>query len=136
MADQGDTPGRRLLVIERAYRGALETQFADVLYLARELNRQLGGVDVLLRGLAVTFAAADTRPAPAVRVGHDTLDTLPSPRDSVRSLLEHGAGVFVDAADLAHFEAGPGWLQPGVRRAGGPDAPGLDWSAYRDVFFV
>ncbi|WP_431774993.1 hypothetical protein [Streptomyces cucumeris] len=131
-----DNPGRRrLLIVERAYRGALETQFADVLYLALELNRQQNGADILLRGLAVTCAAADTRPAPSLVVGRRTLDTLPDPRDSVRSLLENGATVWAEEADLALFETGPHWLQPGVRRAGGAD-PLPDWSAYRSVHFL
>ncbi|MFI9152074.1 hypothetical protein [Streptomyces sp. NPDC053367] len=126
---------RRLLIIERAYRGAVETQFADVLYLARELNRQQNGTDILLRGLAVTCAAADPRPAPAVVVGRRKLDTLPDPRDSVRSLLENGATVWAEEADLALFETGPAWLQPRVRRAG-PADPLPDWSTYRSVYFL
>ncbi|MEU6479402.1 hypothetical protein ABZ858_21415 [Streptomyces sp. NPDC047017] len=126
---------RRLLIIERAYRGCLETQFADVLYLALELNRQQGGCDILLRGLAVTCAAADSRPVPAVVVGRHRLDTLPDPRDSVRTLLGNGATVWAEEADLALFETGPGWLQPAVRRAG-PADPLPDWSAYRGVHFL
>ncbi|MFB7668830.1 hypothetical protein ACFC1R_33735 [Kitasatospora sp. NPDC056138] len=126
---------RRLLIIERAYRGALETQFADVLYLARELNRQQGGTDILLRGLAVTYAAAGAGPAPAVTVGSRKLETLPAPRDSVQSLLDHGATVWAEEVDLAAFETGPHWLRPGVRRAG-PADPLPDWSSYRGVYFL
>ncbi|MFC7617397.1 hypothetical protein ACFQV2_32245 [Actinokineospora soli] len=39
-----------LAIVERAYRGAVEKQFFDALYLAVELHRQLGGMDLLLRG--------------------------------------------------------------------------------------
>ncbi|MFD3875217.1 hypothetical protein [Streptomyces sp. NPDC058623] len=126
--------GRRLLIIERAYRGSVETQFADVLYLARELNRQQGGLDILLRGLAVTFAAADPVRARPVRIGRRDLDTLPDPREALRTLLADGAGVWAEESDLARFETGPHWVLPGVRRAA-PDGP-PDWSAYRGVHFL
>ncbi|MEI5034534.1 hypothetical protein RB201_22920 [Streptomyces sp. S1A(2023)] len=126
---------RRLLIIERAYRGALETQFADVLYLARELNRQQGGTDILLRGLAVTYAAAGSRPAPVMLAGSRKIDTLPDPRESVRTLIEEGAVIWAEEDDLALFETGPDWLLPAVRR-GGPADPLPDWSAYRGVYFL
>ncbi|MGW3298345.1 hypothetical protein [Streptomyces rubiginosohelvolus] len=126
---------RRLLIIERAYRGALETQFADVLYLARELNRQQGGTDILLRGLAVTYAAAGARPAPAVVAGGRTVDTLPDPRRSVRTLIEEGAVIWAEEDDIALFATGPDWLLPGVRR-GGPSNALPAWSTYRGVYFL
>ncbi|MCX4693191.1 hypothetical protein [Streptomyces sp. NBC_01408] len=125
---------RRLLVIERAYRGAVETQFADVLYLARELNRQQGGVDILLRGLAVTFAAAGPVPRAALRIGRRELDTLPAPREALRVLLAEDARVWAEESDLARFETGPDWVLPGVRRAGPAGRP--DWTAYQGVHFL
>ncbi|MFF4368004.1 hypothetical protein [Streptomyces sp. NPDC001594] len=130
------TTGRRLLVVERAYRGSVETQFADVLYLARELNRQQGGLDVLLRGLAVTFATAadDDAPARTVRIGRIDLDTLPDPRASLRTLLAEGAGVWAEEADLAGLGTAPDRLLPGVRRARPDSRP--DWSAYQGVHFL
>ncbi|MFD5418016.1 hypothetical protein ACFWJT_08295 [Streptomyces sp. NPDC127069] len=129
------TTGRRLLVVERAYRGSVETQFADVLYLARELNRQQDGLDILLRGLAVTFATADDdAPARTLRIGRIDLDTLPDPRASLRTLLAEGAGVWAEEADLTGLGTAPDRLLPGVRRARPDSRP--DWSAYQGVHFL
>ncbi|MCM2387936.1 hypothetical protein [Streptomyces albipurpureus] len=126
--------GRRLLIIERAYRGSVETQFADVLYFVRELNRQQGGMDILLRGLAVTFAAAHPAPVPALRIAGRRLDTLPDPRETIRTLVSEGAGVWAQDSALAEFETGPDWLQKGVRRAS--DATFPDWAGYLSVHFL
>jgi len=117
---------RYLAVVERGYRGSVETQFADVLYLVRELNRQFGGLDLSLRGLAVTYAVAAAPVAPAVGV-----DALPDPRASLRTLLDEGVAVTVADADLA--AAGlPGDvpLLPGVVRGA------ARWSDYRAVWFL
>ncbi|GHJ36848.1 hypothetical protein [Streptomyces sp. TS71-3] len=127
--------GRRLAVIERAYRGAIETQFADVLYLVRELNRQLGGLDLLLRGLAVTYAV-EAAPVPAVRVGGGELDTLPDPRRSMATLLDEGVGVRVDARDLAALDpAGSSRLMPGAELIDGSRAA-LLWPQYAEVLYL
>ncbi|GAA2244880.1 hypothetical protein GCM10010232_34890 [Streptomyces amakusaensis] len=126
--------GRRLLIIERAYRGGVETQFADVLYFARELNRQQGGLDILLRGLAVTFAAADPAPTPVIHLAGRELDTLPDPRAAVRTLLAEGAGIWAQDGELERLGAGPGWLLEGVRPTS--DAAFPDWPGYRSVHFL
>ncbi|WP_026424624.1 hypothetical protein [Actinokineospora inagensis] len=117
---------RYLAIVERGYRGSVETQFADVLYLVRELNRQLDGLDLSLRGLAVTYAVT-ADPVPPV-VG---LDTLPDPRASLRTLLDEGVTVTVTDDDLA--AAGlPGDVQllPGVVRGA------ARWTDYRAVWFL
>ena len=104
-----------LLIVERAYRGAVETQFADVLYFVRELSRQSGGADLALRGLAASYAV-DTSFVPAIRIAGRTLGTLTDPRQGVRDLMADGVGVWVEEPDLAAL--GPqaaGRLLPGVR---------------------
>lgn len=63
MPDQDIPGGAQVLgIVERAYRGAVEKQFFDVLYMSVELHRQLGGMDILLRGPAVTCALRGRRP--------------------------------------------------------------------------
>ncbi|MEU1944107.1 hypothetical protein ABZ554_17085, partial [Streptomyces sp. NPDC020125] len=74
MGDQA----RWLVIVEKAYRGSIETQYADVLYCVPDLHRQSGGCDVALRGPAVGYAL-DTGPRPTLRLGNRTLDTLPHP---------------------------------------------------------
>lgn len=118
--------GRYLAVVERGYRGAVETQFADVLYLVRELNRQLGGLDLSLRGLAATYAVTAAPPDPVVGV-----DTLPDPRASLRTLLAEGVTVSVADADLEALGLpGDVPLLPGVVRGA------ARWSDYRAVWFL
>src|SRR5262245_45591039 len=125
---------RYLAIIERGYRGSVETQFADVLYLVRELNRQLGGMDIVLRGLSVTYAVGAS--VPRLQVAGRHLDTLPDPRAALRTLLEEGVGVCVEAADLNALgltkEDG---LLPGVEYASWDDTA-LRWSSYADVWFL
>ena len=123
-----------LAIIERGYRGSAETQFADVLYLVRELNRQLGGLDLVLRGLAVTYAGSGS--VPSIQVADRTLDTLPDPRESLRTLIAEGVGVCVEEADLhALGLTKDDCLLEGVELASW-DKAALRWSEYRDVWFL
>lgn len=124
-----------LAIMERAYRGAVEKQFFDALYLAVELHRQLGGLDVLLRGPAVTYAAAGARVG-AIRVGGRTVDTLTDPRADLVRLQGAGVGVWVERPDLAPFGVdGPGALLPGVRVAEEGELA-RRWDEYRMVCFL
>jgi hypothetical protein len=85
--------------VERAYRGGLEKQFFDALYMVVELHRQLGGVDILLRGPAVTYAIRHGEEAP-VQVGRRLVNTLTDPRRDLGMLLDRGVRVMVEEADL------------------------------------
>lgn len=124
---------RCLAIVERAYRGAAETQFADVLYLLRELNRQLGGLDLVLRGLAVSYAVAG--PMPALQVGGRKLDTLPDPSTSLATLIAEGVGVRVESADLYALGLTKNdGLLPGVQCTAWDEA--LRWNEYHNVWFL
>ncbi|MBW5483239.1 hypothetical protein [Streptomyces bambusae] len=125
--------GRVLAIIERGYRGALEKQFFDELYLATELHRQLGGLDILLRGSAVGYAV-DAGPVPAVRLGNRTVDTLTDPRAGLKTLLAAGVGVLVEEPDIATLGAARPLVE-GVRlTAAGETA--ARWIDYRMVVFL
>ncbi|MFE0106743.1 hypothetical protein [Streptomyces sp. NPDC059009] len=133
MDHQHQVEGRVLAIVERGYRGALEKQFFDELYLATELHRQLGGLDILLRGTAVTYAL-DTGPMPALRIGNRTVDTLTDPRQGLRTLLAAGVGIWVEAAALAAL----GSLRPlveGVRLAAEGELAAR-WGEYRQICFL
>jgi hypothetical protein len=125
---------RTLAIVERAYRGSAETQFADVLYLLRELNRQLGGVDVALRGLGATYALAAGE-APSMRVGERELATLPDPRRSLATLLDEGVAVLVEEPDLAALGATTDRVLPGVQCLPAGEVTAL-WPEYRAVWFA
>ena len=81
-------------------RGAIEDQFADVLYFVHGLHRQSGGVELALRGAAAGFAVQADRP-PALRVAGRLLDTLPDPRRSVQLLLDDGVAVWAEEPMLS-----------------------------------
>lgn len=123
-----------LAILERAYRGAVEKQFFDSLCLAVELHRQLGGLDLLLCGPAVSYALR-AAPPPALRLGDRVLDTLSDPRADLRRLLAAGVRVWVREPDLAALGlAGGDRLLDGVRLA--PAGLAARWPDYRTVFYL
>ncbi|MEU9113899.1 hypothetical protein AB0D04_19475 [Streptomyces sp. NPDC048483] len=135
MSHQDDGGKRTLAIVERAYRGALEKQFFDELYLAVELHRQLGGLDLLLRGQAVTYAVR-TEPVPALRIGTRTLDTLSDPRRDLTVLLDAGVRVSAEESALAAYAPhGRDRLLPGVQTAADGELA-LRWPDYRMVCFL
>ena len=123
-----------LLIVERAYRGAVEDQFADVLYFVHGLHRQSGGVELALRGAAAGFAVQPDRP-PALRVAGRPLDTLPDPRRSVQRLLDDGVAVWTEEPDLLALGAtAPARLIPGVRCLAAHELVAR-WPGYARVWF-
>jgi hypothetical protein len=127
-------PAAALAIVERAYRGAVEKQFFDSLCLAVELHRQLGGLDLVLCGPAVSYALP-AGPPPALRFGDRVLDTLPDPRAAVRRLLAAGVRVWVCEPDLAALGlTGTGRLLDGVEPA--PADLAARWADYRTVFYL
>ncbi|MFE2185643.1 hypothetical protein ACFXB5_34825, partial [Streptomyces sp. NPDC059455] len=74
------------------------------------------------------------RAAP-LRIAGRTLDTLPDPRRLLRQLLDDGATVFVEEADLSALGArARERLLPGVRRVAGAELVSR-WSDYARVWF-
>ncbi|WP_156727255.1 hypothetical protein [Streptomyces apocyni] len=135
MTDQ-ESGARVLAIVERGYRGALEKQFFDELYLATELHRQLGGLDILLRGPAVTYGLRADR-VPPLRIGNRTVDTVSDPRPGLRALLEAGVTVWADEPDLAALGAAgnPDRLIEGVRIARDGELA-VRWPEYDMVCFL
>ncbi|MEU9375622.1 hypothetical protein AB0D94_17830 [Streptomyces sp. NPDC048255] len=126
---------RALAIIERGYRGAVETQFSDELYCAFLFHRHLGGLDVLLRGSAVTYAARAGR-TPHLRLGNRDLTTLNEPRQGLGVLLDSGVGVWAEESDLRlHGLTGEESLLAGVRTAAA-GSTALRWAGYRAVFYL
>jgi hypothetical protein len=125
--------GSLLLVIERGYRGAVEVQFSDLLYVALGLDSQFGGVDLVLRGSAVGYAV-DAGPPPPVCAGGHRID-VPDPRRALRELLASGRRVWVDATDLARAGFGRDRLIDAVVVA---DTTKLttEWPNYQGVWFL
>jgi hypothetical protein len=122
-------------IVERAHRGAVEKQFFDGLYLAAELHRQLGGLEILLRGAAAGCAARTATVEP-LRFGGCVVGTLSDPADGVRRLLADGVAVWVEEPDLVALGlAGDGRLWDGVRTVPA-GALAARWAEFRMVFFL
>jgi hypothetical protein len=105
-------PGH-LVVVERAYRGTVEQQYAHVLWLVHGLHTQ-SPLTVLLRGPAAVYAlaAADNG---AAEVGGIPWGTGPDYQAAVGRLQDDGADVYVSAASLADLGVATVALLPGVR---------------------
>lgn len=104
-----------------------------MLYLAREKRRQLGCLDIALRGLAVTFAVA-TDSAPRLELGGRRV-AGPDPRASILTMMGDGATVSVDAGDLRALGLSADRLLPGVR-CDEPEEATLRWTGYDAVWFL
>jgi hypothetical protein len=128
-------PARALAIVERAHRGAVETQFSDALYCAFLFHRHLGGLDVLLRGPAVSYAARAGQ-APPLRLGNTVFSTVTDSRKGLDVLMESGVGVWAEQPDLlAYGLAGQEALLPGVRSVPG-GSMAARWAGYRAVFYL
>ena len=118
-----------LVIVDRGYRGSVEARFFDALYGVLMLGDQLGGMDVVLRGTAVTAAVADDGPPPSV------FDPLPDPRRPVRELVDKGVAVYVDEPGLAAFGLDATALLPGVTGMDTAELAGR-WADYDGVWFL
>jgi hypothetical protein len=126
---------RGLAIVERAYRGALEVQFADALYCAALFHAQLGGLDLLLRGAAVTYALPAV-PVPALTIGRRIVGTLNDPRAGLAALAGAGVHIWVEERDLrAHGVPADRPLMPGARTVA-PGELATRWPDYSGVFFL
>lgn len=105
--------GRVLAIVERAYRGAIEEQYANVLWLSHVLRRLRGDIDVLLRGNAVRYALRD-QPHTQLTIGGRAVDTLPHYETEIRNLLQAGVLIYVSGADCDRFRVDRARLIPDV----------------------
>ncbi|MFF7793106.1 hypothetical protein [Streptomyces sp. NPDC007991] len=128
--------GRPLLaVLERPVQtGQVETSYADLLYVVRELHRQFGGVRLLLRGAAVTAAVDGTRHGPPP-LGPALRALAPSPAEGLAALLADGVTVRADLASLTRLGLAQRRLVSGVLAC---DAGRLaeELPAYERVWFL
>lgn len=126
---------RVLGVIDRAYRGAIEVQFFDALYGILDFRGQLGGVELALRGAAVTLAVDEHDYQPVLDLGSLHLETLPDYRPSVRALVAEGVPVMVDEPDLLRLGFAPEDVVPGVRCLNTNELAAR-WQEFDGVWFV
>jgi hypothetical protein len=102
-----------LAIIERAHRGAVEQQFAHVLWLAHGLHRQVP-MTVLLRGMAAVYAL-DRPPPAALSFGEVVWGDAPDYQAAISRLARDGSTVVVSASSLAALGVATNPLLPQVR---------------------
>lgn len=124
-----------LVVVDRAYRGSVESRNCDVFLEIVALCQQVDPVDVVLRGSAVTVAVASPDDGPWLELDAAGPERLPHPRERVRALLTAGTAVYVDEPDLRDLGLDGDSLLPGVACL---DTTGLAgrWGGYDQVWFL
>ncbi|NGO12377.1 hypothetical protein G5C60_33430 [Streptomyces sp. HC44] len=122
-----------LAIVERAYRGAVEVAYFDALFLGIEIHRQLG-LDLLLRGEAVTYAV-DAPPPEPLLVGKRLLDTLDAPRADLLRLRDLGVGIRVESEDLAALGLSADRLIDGAECVAAGEFTAC-WPDYDRIFFL
>ncbi|MGW7409505.1 hypothetical protein ACWGI9_38420 [Streptomyces sp. NPDC054833] len=123
-----------LAIVERAYRGAVEVAYFDALFLGIEIHRQLG-LDVLLRGEAVTYAVDAPAALEPLQVGKRLIDTLDAPRADLLRLRDLGVGIRVEREDLAALGLGEDRLISGVECVAAGEFAAR-WAEYDRIFFL
>jgi sulfur relay (sulfurtransferase) DsrF/TusC family protein len=115
---------RCLAVVEKAYRGGIEEQYAHILWICWSLlrigRRPLG---ILLRHHAALYARRDQRHA-SLSVA-DVSIHLPDYEESLTGVINGGGAVFVVDADLATLDVPEASLCPGVTTIAVRDLPEL-----------
>ncbi|HZM75649.1 MAG TPA: hypothetical protein VFC19_07970 [Candidatus Limnocylindrales bacterium] len=122
-----------LAIIERAHRGAVEQQFAHVLWLAHGLHRQTP-MTVLLRGVAAVYALAQP-PPPPLSFGKVTWGAAPDYQTAIGRLTRDGSRVLVSASSLAALAAATDPLLPQVNAVSDLDIAELV-AAHDRVWFL
>lgn len=105
---------RALAIVENAFRGAVEQQYAHVLWLVRSLHGEFE-MTVWLRGAAALYALPREPPAPLTIAG--TTVFAPDYEATARALLAAGSTIYVSADSLRELGVGDAELVDGVRRA-------------------
>lgn len=104
---------RTLVIVERAHRGAVEQQYAHVLWLVHALHRQ-SPMSVLLRGPAAVYAL-DVPPPPPPQLGDRDWGVFPDYREALGRLRADGALVLACAASLHALDVADRPLCPDVQ---------------------
>lgn len=109
---------RNLAIVERAGRGAIEEQYADILWLCRVLMRMRLQTSVLLRGNAVSYAVRKPEPI-TLDIAGQRMPAVWQHDRSVADLLREGVPVYVSDEDCGRLAIANEDLVPGVVRTSG-----------------
>lgn len=91
-----------LAIVERGFRGTLEEQYGNIVWLSECMRAMRANHNLLLRGAAVA-CAFETRNRQALTLAGLRIDTLGHFPDALRSLIARGARVWVPHCDLEAY---------------------------------
>lgn len=99
-----------LAIIERGFRGALEEQYGNIVWLSECMRSMRANHNVLLCGPAVACAFAD-QTRQNITLADTPVTTLSHFPDAVSGLLAKGARVWVLEHDLRQYRGNPSLVQ-------------------------
>lgn len=99
-----------LAIVERGFRGTLEEQYGNIVWLSECMKAMRANHNLLLRGGAVAcaFVSQEQQCLTLAGVRHTTLGHFPN---ALRSLIARGAHVWVHQSDLAAFVDPPALVE-------------------------
>lgn len=105
---------RSLAIIERAYRGTLEEQYAHILWLTHALRKMRGDIGLLLRGNTVLYALRH-QPHMRLSIGTIVIETLPHYETALQDLIADDVRIYVYADDCQRLGITSEQLLPQVQ---------------------
>jgi len=105
---------RSLAIVERAFRGAIEEQYAHVLWLLHCLRKVPEEIDLMLR-VPATLYACRNQLRNQIQIGRIALKTLPYYELAIESLLADGVKIYVVKDDCKNLQIETARLIRGVR---------------------
>ena len=91
-----------LAIVERGFRGTLEEQYGNIVWLSTCMRAMRANHNLLLRGAAVA-CAFESQQRQCITLAGLQIDTLGHFPDALRSLIARGARVWVPLRDVEAF---------------------------------
>jgi hypothetical protein len=113
-----------LNILSTGYRATLEEQDDTVVWMCHALRNAGADVDLLLRGSAVNYLAADQK-APRLAIGARLQRHSPDPHGQLLGLCAKGASVFALVDDVRRYGLDEASAPPSVKLVAGAHLPAL-----------
>ncbi len=124
---------RLLIILERAYAGAIEEQYCNILWICWSHQKMGYHVGTVLRSNTVLYARRQQKTLD-LAVGSVQVTNLFNYAENVSGLLADGGAVYVLRQDLDRFQLSPAELYPQVQVIDTADLATL-CSEYDDIWY-